>query len=226
MDIRPFILVETKTWLAVNKPAGISVERQLGASDTLEDLVLHYLSQKESRPFLGIVHRLDRLTSGVLLLAKKKNSLRELNLQFSSGRTTKIYLALTLNAPNEKQGTLRHWLQKDQTGKKAIIVHAPTKEAKEVTLKYKIRTTTPHGTLWEIQLLSGKFHQIRAQLAASGFPIIGDALYGGTTDPKASGIALHAWKLSFNDPETGVPVHLEAPIPLGSPWTTLDNFLP
>ncbi len=226
MDIRPFILIETKTWLAVNKPAGISVERQLGASDTLEDLVLHYLSQKEPHPFLGIVHRLDRLTSGVLLFAKKKNSLRLLNHQFSTGRTMKIYLALTLNPPKEKQGTLRHWLHKDQAGKKAIIFHTPTKEAKEVTLKYKIRTTTPCCTLWEIQLLSGKFHQIRAQLAASGCPIIGDVLYGGTPDPKANGIALHAWKLSFNDPETNLPVHLEAPIPTSTPWATLHNFIP
>lgn len=218
MQISTLILAETKSWLAVNKPAGISVECQPGVSDTLEDLILSYLQEKNNRPFLGIVHRLDRLTSGVLLFAKKKSTLSSLNAQFRAGTTKKIYLARTVHAPQNTQGTLRHWLLKDQLGKKALILPYQHKDAAEVILKYTVKPLKDHGYLWEIQLLSGKFHQIRAQLAAIGCPILGDILYGGIPVTEHAAIALHAWKLTFQNPENGETIPLIAPLPTHVFW--------
>jgi 23S rRNA pseudouridine1911/1915/1917 synthase len=211
------VLAETKYWLALLKPAGISVERQLGAMDTLEDLAFQYLSQQSRHPFVGIVHRLDRPTSGIVLIAKKKNSLLRLNAQFSEGSIQKTYLALTRYAPASPEGILHHWLEKNLLEKKTIAHKHPVQSAQEAVLAYRVLQRQPDSCLWEIHPRTGRFHQIRAQLAAVGCPIVGDILYGGEPcEPNA--IALHAWKIIFQDPDTGAPVHLQATPPHNDTW--------
>lgn len=212
--IQTIIIRETPAWMAVNKPPGISVERQPGANDTLEDLIMTYLSGQNRKPYLGIVHRLDRPTSGILLLAKKKSALAELHEFFRTGKVQKTYLAVSANAPETLEGELQHWLFKDQEHKKARVVPPGTPGAVSARLRYEILQQKPGAVLWEIRLLTGKFHQIRAQLSAIGCPIIGDVLYDGASLPgNTPVIALHAWQLQFPDPESREILRLEAPLP-------------
>ena len=213
----PIVLTETKSWLALLKPTGVSVERQPGAMDTLEDRAFQYLSHQSRHPFVGIVHRLDRPTSGIVLIAKKKSSLIRLNAQFSEGSIQKTYLALTRYAPASPEGILHHWLEKNLFEKKSIAHPYPTPSAQEAVLTYRVLRHQANGCLWEVHPRTGRFHQIRAQLAAVGCPIVGDILYGG--EPcEPNRIALHAWKIIFQDPDTGAPVHLQATPPHNDTW--------
>lgn len=212
------ILHETPHWIAINKPAGTIVENNPFESPTIESLVFDYLKKTKTKPYLGIVHRLDRVTSGVLLLAKKKSALRNLNEQFANRSVRKTYLAAITNVPTNPKGVLKHWLIKDQKNKKAVIYDRPQSQGQEVQLKYQILERKGDFTLLEIQPLSGKFHQIRAQLGALGFPIVGDDKYGSDVLAKARKIALHAWKLQISDPQSREKIELKAPLPEEVYW--------
>lgn len=217
------ILHETPKWLAVNKPGGLIVEENPFESPTVESLVFDYLKQAKPRPFLGIVHRLDRVTSGVLVMAKKKSTLRNLNEQFAQRRVRKTYLAVVETAPEIRNGELQHWLLKDQKNKKAIIYNHNQKGAKKVKLKYKTLEQKESRVLLEIEPLTGKFHQIRAQLASIGCPVAGDEKYGSKIPPMGRSIALHAWKLQLLDPLTNEVVNLQAPTPGELYWDGLER---
>ncbi len=193
------ILKETKHWLAINKRAGLITERSPYESPTVEDLVWDYLLESKPKPYLGIVHRLDRVTSGVLLLAKKKSVLKLLNAQFSERIVQKTYLALVEKKPPQSQARLVHWLEKDQLNKRAIIHFSPNGKSSECSLRYRVLEEKEQGVLLEIQPKTGKFHQIRAQLSAIGCPIVGDEKYGSSIPYPDRKIALHAWKLRFQD---------------------------
>jgi len=212
-------IAETSAWIAVNKPFGISVERTLGANDTIEDQVLDYFYKYTSMPFVGIVHRLDRVTSGILLLAKKKSALRKLNEQFAQRQVKKTYLAMVEGIPTESENTLNQWLYKDQKEKKAVIFNEPGENRDACQLKYRVIQQNEHKTLLEVELLTGKFHQIRAQLAAQGTPVIGDEKYGAKKIRYADmGIALHAYSLDFSDLIDQSPIHLKAKLPVHEVW--------
>ena len=217
-----WIIRETGGWLAVNKPPGLSVERQPGATDTMEDLVLAYLSSKSRKPFVGIVHRLDRPTSGLVLFAKKKVVLLEMNALFRGAKIRKTYLAVSVGTPNLKKGVLENWMIKDVKLKKALIVAKEYPGAALARLQYRILATHHDQALWEIRLLTGKYHQIRAQLAAAGCPVAGDIHYGAPALPEAQTIALHAYRLVFRDPGSGTTVQLEAPLPKTGVWNIWD----
>ncbi len=207
------ILYESKWLLAINKPAGLVVEHA-PHFPSVEDWAQYYISNQEKKPFVGIIHRLDRSVSGTLLLAKRKAALKDLNEQFRERQVQKIYLALVENAPQKEHGTLTHWLRKDQAAKKAIVLDKPVKGAAECRLDYKIVGKNDAGIILEIQLHTGKFHQIRAQLAAIGCPILGDSKYGAALPYQPEAIALHAWKLRLRDPLTSDQILLEAPLPM------------
>jgi 23S rRNA pseudouridine1911/1915/1917 synthase len=212
-------IAETSAWIAVNKPFGISVEKTLGATDTIQDQVLDYLYRSSSMPFLGIVHRLDRVTSGILLLAKKKNALRKLNEQFAERKVKKTYLAVVEGMPQKPEALLSQWLYKDQKEKKALIFEEPGELRDACQLSYRILQQSGQKALLEVSLFTGKFHQIRAQLAALGTPIAGDDKYGANQIPYADkGIALHAHSLSFADPIDAAPVLLAAKLPNHPIW--------
>jgi 23S rRNA pseudouridine1911/1915/1917 synthase len=199
----PAILLETPQLLVVHKPAGMAVERQLHGYPSVEDWAWQYLSAASKKPFVGIVHRLDRPVSGVLLLAKKRAALKDLNLQFAERRTEKIYRAIVQQAPQNAAGTLVHWLARNAEGKQAIVVAEGAVGAARCELKYSVLEELAQGFLLEIKPIQGRFHQIRAQLAAAGMPIIGDAKYGSTIPYLPEAIALHAHSLRFRDPADG-----------------------
>ena len=158
------------------------------------------------------IHRLDRPVSGIVLFAKKKSVLKELSEQFAQRKVKKFYQALTsINLDLEAQsGKLSHWHFKDSKNKKAIIYTEAKSEFDAVSLGYSITKYSEVYNLWDIELHTGKYHQIRAQLSAVGSPILGDAVYGSAIEYAANCIALHACKLEFIHPVTNESMVIEA----------------
>lgn len=215
------VLAETRHWLAINKIAGLNVE-QLWDYPSVEADVRQYLQEQGIRkPYVGIVHRLDRPVSGVLLVAKKKSSLKKLNEQFRDRKVHKLYHAVVEGAVADPQGTLTHHLVKDQKNKRAWAFPKPQKGSIEASLDYKVLQIQESTSYLEIRPLSGKFHQIRVQLAASGHPIVGDEKYGSTRPYLPNAIQLHASCLGFFDPVSAEPIHVEAPLPDHPGWMDL-----
>ncbi len=189
----------------------MAVERQRHGYPSVEEWAWHYLSQHSKKPFVGIVHRLDRPVSGVLLLAKKPMALKMLNRQFAERKVKKIYQAIVENHPLNASGKWKHWLSKADNGKKALVWPEPVPGSAECVLRYRYLKDVAQGSLLEIEPLQGRFHQIRAQLAAVGMPILGDACYGAAKPWQPAAIALKAVQLHFHDPQTGNPVLAQAP---------------
>ena len=202
------ILYQTPHLIAVHKPAGWVSERH-PHYPSAEQYVIDHLSKRYRNPFVGIIHRIDRVTSGVQLLAKKRSSLRKLNQQFAERKVDKRYLARVTTPLPEEKGTLDHWHQRSADGRRAEVFSEKRPDAKPITLRYALRTQEADTWLYEIELLTGKFHQIRAQLAQAGSPILGDTAYGATTDWKEGAIALHAWQLAFDHPVSGERITVE-----------------
>ena len=204
------ILFENSHYLAIDKPAGLIVESSPFEKPTIESLVFEYLSQQYRNPYVGIVHRLDRVTSGILLIAKKRSALRHLNEQFRNRTIQKTYLAIVNSKPESAESLLTHWLIKDQKNKKALISDQSVQKAARVELTYHLLKAIEAGYLLKIIPKTGKFHQIRAQLSAIGCPIIGDEKYGSSIPYRHQAIALHAYSLQFVDPKTKEPNFLKA----------------
>lgn len=212
------LIKETPYWVAVHKPAGMIVERNPYESPTLEEEVARHLERKKKGAFLGIIHRLDKVTSGIVLMAKKKSSLKQLNRQFQERSVEKIYWALVSGVPEVSEAMLSHWLIKDQSNKRAVVSTDEVPGAKLAQLRFRVLASKAQEALLEIELLTGRYHQIRAQLAAYGHPIIGDAKYDASADDYSKSIALHARKLTFDDPQKGRRMTLMAPLPKVSWW--------
>lgn len=202
MVFKSWIIQETNWWVAINKPSGLIVERSPFEENTIEAAAWPYLEKTgKGKNFLGIVHRLDRVTSGVLILAKRKAALKDLNQQFAERTVQKEYLAIVEGQPEMTKGTLKHFLVKDQAAKLARVHTMPKPKSSTVQLHYEILENDGKSSLLRIRPLTGKFHQIRAQLAAIGHPIVGDTKYGGSGLAHPREIALHASQLTFMDPQ-------------------------
>ncbi len=203
------IIYEDDILLVCNKPAGLMVEPDRNNHPNLLQQVKNYLKEKtgDKNPYAQHLHRLDRVTSGIVLFTKQKEHLRNLSEQFAQRQVSKYYVALTDNAPKEKTGVLEHWHRKEK--KKAVLVPEETEYAEKAKLEY---TVQPHGEycLWNIKLHTGKYHQIRVQLASIGCPILGDELYGSTIAYQPNSIALHATKLIIEHPVTKKEMIFEA----------------
>lgn len=214
------VLAENEDWIVADKAAGMVVERNPYERDTVEHFVERYLSNNalNKMSFVGIVHRLDRVTSGAILFAKNRNSLKVFNEQMRLKRIRKTYLALVENLPAEKSATLEHHLLKDHKQKKAFIFDKAQKGTVSSILSYRLLSSNDKGYLLEVRLQTGRFHQIRAQLAHIGCPIVGDEKYGSSIKYQALSICLHAWKLSFSDPKTKEKIQLIAPKPQDEFW--------
>lgn len=203
------ILAEGNRWVAVYKPAGIGVEKHFNY-DTIQQRALQIFQREGASkpPFVGIVHRLDRPVSGVLLLAQNKSTLVALNTLFAENKVEKTYHATVNQAPPQTAGRLRHFLLRDKFGKKAVAATRPLPGAKESILDYRVLENQDGRYLLEIKPISGRFHQIRVQLAAIGCPIMGDALYGSLHPFRENAIALEAVSLSFTPPGERSPIRL------------------
>jgi RluA family pseudouridine synthase len=215
-QITEHILWEDEAILVVNKPAGLMVEPDRNGYPNVQQEVKRYLKMKgipSSEIYAQHIHRLDRPVSGVLLFAIQREVLRNLSEQFAQRSVEKYYQALTQHAPSSMEGELKHWHRKEK--KKAVIYTEEKPFSEQVRLTYNVNRVSPDKFLWNIQLHTGKFHQIRAQLAFMGCPIIGDTLYGSPIEFNDNTIALHARALSFNHPITNERLTITAPANFG-----------
>ncbi|MGB1111821.1 MAG: RluA family pseudouridine synthase [Schleiferiaceae bacterium] len=212
------VLFESNQLLVVQKPAGIITEDNPFEANNLEANYRAYLKQKINDPYLGVVHRLDRVTSGVVIFAKKRGTLKTLNRWFEERQIQKTYWAITSKAPKEEKGVLIHHLLINQKSKKALVVDPKVKGAKKAELSYKVLSSLDDHYLLEINPKTGRFHQIRAQLSHMGCPIIGDEKYGSTAPYQKLQIALHARSLQLPEPVNGSPVIFEGNVPNTEIW--------
>ncbi len=200
-------------YVVIDKPAGIAVEKNFN-NDTVEARAQVQWKRPRSTkvPFVGIVHRLDRPVSGCLLLAKNKSTLRLLNKAFEEKKVDKTYLARTAAPLPNTKGSLKHYLARDPTGRRAVAVPKPRSGTKESLLHYKLVGRVDEDYLYEIKPVTGRFHQIRVQLATAGAPIVGDVAYGSEREYLPECICLRAVRLGFSDPASGERVVVEGPL--------------
>lgn len=207
------VLYNNHHLVAFNKPNGVPVQ-----PDPTEDPSLLQLGATYCKTHLHLIHRIDRPVSGVVLLAKRKDAMQALHQQFRDREVKKTYLAIVAQAPPEESGELHHYLRKKKGKYQTEILDGPEKEAVEARLSYKLLGQSERYYLLQIDLHTGRYHQIRAQLAHIGCPIRGDAKYGFRRRNPDRSIDLHAWQLRFNHPRTGLPEHIVAPPPANPLW--------
>ncbi|REG88196.1 RluA family pseudouridine synthase [Winogradskyella sediminis] len=212
------IINDNNDFIVVNKTAGLITEKSLYENLTIEDQVFQHILKTKRKPYVGVIHRLDRVTSGVLIFAKKKSILSSFNTLFSSRKVHKTYLAIVKNKPSKSSGNLVNFLVKNTLEKKADIVKSKTKQSLNCRLSYKVMDQNDFGYLLEIRPKTGRFHQIRAQLAHIGLPIIGDEKYGSDQSYYPLSVCLHAWKLSYKDVNSEELITFEAPLPDNKFW--------
>jgi 23S rRNA pseudouridine1911/1915/1917 synthase len=215
----PEILYEDNHCLAVAKPAGYLSTHYAGKEETIDRLVKKYLKEKYKKPgnvFLGIVHRLDRVVSGVLLFARTSKAAARLAEQFRLGTVEKIYWAVVEGHIYKSSGELRDWLKKNESTGQVLVVSPKTGGAREALLQYEQLAYADDLTWLEIRPRTGRTHQLRVQLAHQGHPILGDRKYG--CSDSFEHIALHALSLTFIHPVRGEAISLTAPLPLSWQW--------
>jgi RluA family pseudouridine synthase len=207
------ILFEDEFILVLNKPAGLMVEPDRNGHPNLLQQVKSYLKSKmtsSEEVYAQHIHRLDRPVSGVILFAKQRAVLKNLSEQFAERRVKKHYQALTSHAPENLQGVLEHWHRKEK--KKAVITNEPLEYSEAVKLSYAVTSVQDDLFLWDIELHTGKYHQIRAQLSKINCPILGDLLYSSLVHYKQNEIALHACKLVIQHPVSDLEMVFEKPM--------------
>jgi 23S rRNA pseudouridine1911/1915/1917 synthase len=207
--IGDLVLVKNNQFIALHKPAGIPVQ-----PDKSEEISLFQLAEIYCKHPLQLVHRLDRPTSGVVVFAKNKRAAAHLSEQFREGRVAKTYWAVVKDLPNgQPEGTLTHYLVHNAHTGKSELGTAEMPQAQAADLKYRLLASSDTYHLLEIRPSTGRFHQIRAQLAAAGAPIKGDVKYGARRGNKDRSIHLHAHTIELAHPVSGVRVAIEAHAP-------------
>lgn len=210
------VIYEDNHIVVVNKRPGEIVQGDKTGDTPLSESVKQYLKEKYHKPgnvFCGVVHRIDRPVGGLVVFAKTSKALARLNDMLRKGEIHKTYWALVEGHPEKGEDTLRDFLVSDGRINKTFIAREGAKEAKESVLKYTTVSNGERYTLLEIQLLTGRKHQIRAQLAGIGHPIKGDLKYGARRSNPDGGISLLARHIEFVHPVSKTPVCLDAPVP-------------
>ena len=215
----PQILYADNHLLAVNKPAGLLAQDSGTGLRNLEDWAREWVrvdKGKTGNVFLNAVHRIDRAVSGIVLLARTSKALSRLNEDIRRRSCTKTYHALVEGRPGEPAAELVHWLRHGQH--RAEVCREGDPGARRAVLHYRTLSHAGDLTLLEVDLVTGRYHQIRAQLAAAGCPISGDDRYGAAQVAEQCGIALHHRQLGITHPTTREPVEITAPYPEPSAW--------
>ena len=223
------ILFEDNHLIAINKRCGDIVQGDKTGDRTVGDDVKAYLKDKYNKPgdvFLGVTHRLDRPTSGVLLFARTSKCLTRMNDLFrNDGSILKTYWAVVDARPDLPVATLEHWLVRNEKQNKSFAYKTEQKESKKAALTYKYLASSDRYHLLEIELHTGRHHQIRAQLAAIGLHIKGDLKYGFPRSDKDGGIHLHARSIKFMHPVTQEPILITASAPEDPVWKYFENMI-
>ncbi len=218
------ILYEDNHIIAVNKKPSQLVQGDKTGDITLIDIIKEYLKKKYNKPgniFLGLVHRLDRPASGVILFAKTSKALTRLNNMFKEKEIKKKYWAIVKNKPDAKSDTLIHYLVKNQEKNRSYAYDNEKLKTKKAILKYNVLKSTKTYYLLEVNLLTGRHHQIRCQLAKIDCPIKGDLKYGFPRSNKNASIHLHARNLEFIHPVQNTKIKIEANPPDDVIWNEI-----
>jgi 23S rRNA pseudouridine1911/1915/1917 synthase len=218
------ILHEDNHIIVINKRVGDIVQGDKTGDKPLSEIVKEYIKEKYNKPgevFLGVVHRLDRPTTGIVVFAKTSKALERLNKMFSERETNKTYWAVVKNKPPKTEDNLIHFLKRNEKNNtsKAHLKEVP--ESKKASLDYKIIKELNNYFALEINLYTGRHHQIRAQLQAIGCPIKGDLKYGFDRSNPDGGIHLHARKLAFIHPVSKEEITIIAPTPSDVIWSSI-----
>lgn len=216
------ILYEDNHLIAVRKRVGDIVQGDKTGDVPLSDMVKNFLKDKYQKPgnvYLGVVHRLDRPVSGIVLFAKTSKALPRLNKMFAEHKgVKKTYLAIVANKPSHPQGTLTHWLTRNEKQNTARAYDREVPGSKKAVLDYRLIAQSERYFLLEIELHTGRHHQIRCQLSKMGCPIRGDLKYGAPRSNPDGGISLHAWRLELEHPVSHQNIVIEAPLPEERLW--------
>lgn len=219
-EISTWILSKTNQFIAFNKPPGIPVQ-----ADKTGDKSLLQLGEIYCKTTLYPVHRLDRPASGVVVFAKTKTAVGWLNDQFKLRQVSKTYLAVVKNLPPNESATLRHFIKKNPKTNRVEAALDESEGSQLAELNFRLLGSSDTYHLLEVELLTGRHHQIRAQLAAIGCPIKGDVKYGFRRGNRDRSIHLHAWKLGFRHPVTEEKIELTADLPADPVWDACLNLI-
>lgn len=208
----------------MNKRCGVLVQGDQTGDSSLVDLLKAYLKETYRKPgnvYLGVVHRLDRPTSGVVLFTKTSKALNRLNEDFKLRRVHKTYHCLVEGHPQPAQAKLQHWLLRKPQKNKSFAYPKAVPQAKEARLQYQTLKSLDRYSCLKIQLETGRHHQIRTQLSTIGHPIKGDLKYGAARSNANGGIDLHAFRLKIKHPIQKIEMIFEAPYPKGALWNAV-----
>ena len=220
------IIYEDNHLIAVNKNCHEIVQGDKTGDMPLSEMLKTWLKEKYAKlgnVFIGVAHRLDRPVTGVVLFAKTSKALTRINELFRQGKVAKTYWAITKNCPPEPEGELRHWLIRNEKQNKSVAYAIEKPDAKQAILHYRLIAKSERYCLLEIDLKTGRHHQIRCQLAKIGCPVKGDLKYGADRSNPNGGISLHARQIAFIHPVSQQPVEIVAPIPEENLWKALTD---
>lgn len=219
------VVYEDNHIIVVNKTASEIVQGDKTGDTPLSETVKQYLKEKYNKPgnvFLGVTHRLDRPVSGLVVFAKTSKALSRLNDMFRNGEVKKTYWAIVRNRPQELEGELTNWLVRNEKQNKSYAYDKEVKDSKKAILCYKTIGHSQNYHLLEVDLKTGRHHQIRCQLAKMGCPIKGDLKYGSPRSNPDGSICLHARRIAFVHPVSKESIEIEAPVPSGNLWNGFD----
>lgn len=221
------ILYEDNHIIIVNKKPGQIVQEDTTGDKPLTDFVKDFLKEKYDKPgnvFLGVVHRLDRPVSGLVLFAKTSKALSRLNEQFKQRQTKKTYLAIIANKPPKNNDIIESWILRNKKINKSFCYPKEVKDSQKAILEYKLIAQSQKYFLLEIDLFTGRHHQIRSQLASIGCPIRGDLKYGYPRSNPDGGIDLHSYSLELIHPIKKELLKITAPLPNSNLWNTFKEL--
>jgi len=221
------IIFEDNHLIAVNKRAGDIVQVDETGDEPLDEQVKKYIAAKYNKPngaFVGVIHRLDRPVSGVILFAKTSKALERMNLIFKNREVKKTYWAVVRQKPVKPSGTLVHWLVKNAQKNIVSPYHTEVPGSQRAELSYRLIGNLGEFYLIEVNPLTGRSHQIRVQLSTLGCPIVGDNKYGYPRGSRKGSICLHARRLQFMHPVKKEPVNIFAKLPVDGFWERFENF--
>lgn len=220
------VVYEDNHIIVVNKASSEIVQGDKTGDKPLSETVKEYLKQKYAKPgnvFLGVVHRLDRPVSGLVVFARTSKALSRLNEMFRTKDVHKTYWAIVKERPPKDEGELVHWLVRNEKQNKSYAYEREVPDSKQAILDYRVIGTSERYYLLEVDLKTGRHHQIRCQLAKMGSPIKGDLKYGAQRSNPDGSICLHARRIRFVHPVSKVEILLEAPVPDTALWKSFKS---
>lgn len=220
------VLYEDNHIIIINKLPGEIVQGDKTGDKPLSEIVKDYLKDKYNKPgnvFCGVTHRLDRPTSGVVIFAKTSKALSRLNEMFRKDSIDKVYWAIVKNRPSKIEDKLVHYLIKDEKKNKSSAFNTEKPNTKKAVMHYKLISASQNYSLLEVNLETGRHHQIRCQLAKIGSPIKGDLKYGAERSNPDGSISLHARSISFIHPVSKVKIEVTAPVPMDNLWKSFEE---